>query len=262
MIGIYKITNLVNGKIYIGQSVEIEARWYQHINELDNNKHNNNHLQRAWNIDGKDNFKFEVIEQYIRSELNDKEIYWVKYYDSCKNGYNQTYGGHAHSFTEETKEKLRQANLGKHASEETKEKIRLSGIGRYQSDEKREKIRQSRLGKSSWSKGKHFTKEHVEKIRIANTGKKFPNRKGNLTPENKEKLRLSKLGIPRSAETKEKLRQASLGQIHSEKSRKLNSLKGTRDWRYRALRKTTDKDLILKIQAEIDSINEELKQIV
>ena len=46
MIGIYKIENKVNGKVYIGQSIDINTRWYNHRKELNGNRHHNEHLQR------------------------------------------------------------------------------------------------------------------------------------------------------------------------------------------------------------------------
>ena len=49
MIGIYKIENKVNGKVYIGQSVNIKKRWKQHKYELNSNNHVNKHLQASWN---------------------------------------------------------------------------------------------------------------------------------------------------------------------------------------------------------------------
>ena len=59
--GIYKITNIINGKIYIGCSLDCEQRFIKHKSKLNKNKSNNQHLQNAWNKDGKDSFKFEVI---------------------------------------------------------------------------------------------------------------------------------------------------------------------------------------------------------
>ena len=92
-IGIYKITNLLNNKVYIGQSVDIEKRWSTHKSELTNNYHYNAHLQSAWNKYGEDNFDFSIIEECDLNQLNDREIYWVSKYDSYKNGYNLTPGG-------------------------------------------------------------------------------------------------------------------------------------------------------------------------
>lgn len=93
MIGIYKIENLVNRKIYIGQSVNIPQRWAEHKANLRNNKHENKHLQNAWNKYHEENFDFSVLEECSENELDEKECYYIDYYDSYNNGYNLTLGG-------------------------------------------------------------------------------------------------------------------------------------------------------------------------
>ncbi len=95
MIGIYKIENKINGKIYIGQSNNIKTRWIQHLSALNNGIHNNRHLQCAWNKYGESNFEFSVIEECNSEDLNSKEIYYIDFYNSyiSKNGYNLTFGG-------------------------------------------------------------------------------------------------------------------------------------------------------------------------
>ena len=92
-IGIYKIENLINGSIYIGQSIDIEKRWSTHISILNQNNHYNAHLQNAWNKYGSENFKFSIVEECEQFELNDREIYWIDKCDSFINGYNLTPGG-------------------------------------------------------------------------------------------------------------------------------------------------------------------------
>ena len=94
--GIYKITNLINGKIYIGQSRRIEVRWKeeQAASQNVNSGAYNYLLSRAFRKYGLDNFSFEVIEVCNKEELNDREKYWIKYYHSFgSDGYNQTPGG-------------------------------------------------------------------------------------------------------------------------------------------------------------------------
>lgn len=98
MIGIYKITNKVNGKVYIGQSINIKERWHRH--KTDYNKIDN-YLYRAFKKYGLDNFLFEIIEECEKEDLNNREIYWIKYYDSHnpQKGYNLTSGGDSPTFT-------------------------------------------------------------------------------------------------------------------------------------------------------------------
>ena len=88
--GIYKIENLVNGKIYIGQSVHIRQRWSEHKKELRHNRHKNKYLQRAWNKYGEENFKHEILELCSVEELDSREQYYINLYRTLdeNNGYN------------------------------------------------------------------------------------------------------------------------------------------------------------------------------
>ena len=74
---IYKIENTINKKFYIGSSVNYKRRWEQHIYELNKNKHDNIHLQRAWNKYGKDNFEFSIIEECENSNQYIEEQYYL-----------------------------------------------------------------------------------------------------------------------------------------------------------------------------------------
>ena len=97
MIGIYKVTNLVDGKIYIGQSKNIGQRWTKHrcspFNT--NSEQYDTPFYRAIRKYGIDNFQFEVIEQCSIDLLDEREIYWINFYDSTNlnKGYNLTSGG-------------------------------------------------------------------------------------------------------------------------------------------------------------------------
>ena len=91
---IYKITNKINNKIYIGQtSSTIKRRWQQHINDSKSRKNDTSLLHKAINKYGKENFSIEQIDYCLINLADDKEIYWIKYYDSYKKGYNKTLGG-------------------------------------------------------------------------------------------------------------------------------------------------------------------------
>ena len=93
--GIYMIKNLINGKVYIGQSRGIKNRISRHKSDLRKNKHGNSHLQFSWNKYGIDNFEFSIVEECEVENLNDREIFWINFYESVdKNkGYNQKTGG-------------------------------------------------------------------------------------------------------------------------------------------------------------------------
>ena len=95
MIGIYCITNLINNKRYIGQSLNIEKRWKDHKSNYLNCT--NSSLYAAIRKYGINNFKFEVLEECKIEELNDKEIYWISFYQTyppeLNKGYNLTPGG-------------------------------------------------------------------------------------------------------------------------------------------------------------------------
>lgn len=120
---IYKITNIVNGKVYIGQTIRpIEDRFHRHINDAMSNRLNT-HFARAIRKYGPDNFKIEVIDSSTsQKELTEKEQYWIRYYNSVENGYNETdakdkCGGNTYqSKTPEEmciiKDKLRKTKLG------------------------------------------------------------------------------------------------------------------------------------------------------
>ena len=86
--GIYKVTNKVNGKVYIGQSVDIGRRWRAHMTAKDDI-----YFHKAIQKYGVENFEWEVIEKCKKSELDERESYWIEYYDSFNNGYNCTKGG-------------------------------------------------------------------------------------------------------------------------------------------------------------------------
>ena len=82
--GIYCIENIVNGKKYVGQSVDIASRFIKHRYLLRNNKHYNVHLQGAWNTYGEDNFLFYVLEECNTALLDEREQYYIKDFNSLK----------------------------------------------------------------------------------------------------------------------------------------------------------------------------------
>ena len=91
---IYKITNTINGKSYIGQTIQnVKERFYQHCATKCSKAVSNMAIHIAIKKYGKSNFTVEVIEEIDSANLNDRERYWIKYYNSYNNGYNSTKGG-------------------------------------------------------------------------------------------------------------------------------------------------------------------------
>ena len=113
---IYKIENLLNGKCYVGSTINKRKRWSDHKKGLRNNKHHNAHLQNSWNKYGQDNFKFKIIEKVDNVDnLLKREQHWIdtlqvanrkKGYNICPTAGNSL--GKKHS--EETKKKLQGEN--------------------------------------------------------------------------------------------------------------------------------------------------------
>lgn len=91
--GIYKLTNTKNQKIYIGQAVELGTRWKEHIKCGLGIDTPNNILYKAMLKDGVENFTFEVLEECDRSQLNDREKYYIDFYKAQEWGYNMSKGG-------------------------------------------------------------------------------------------------------------------------------------------------------------------------
>lgn len=94
MIGIYKITNNINGKIYVGQSNNIQRRFLEHKNRGTISRIP---VDIAMQKYGKENFSFEVVEECTIVQLNQKEMHWINYFNSVENGYNCSIGGEQQS---------------------------------------------------------------------------------------------------------------------------------------------------------------------
>lgn len=97
--GIYKITNTINNKCYIGMSIRLKTRFKRHLKELKDGSHPNKYLCRAFNKYGIENFDIEVLEQFntiTQKELLKNEIKYIKYYNSLENGYNMMLDNSTH----------------------------------------------------------------------------------------------------------------------------------------------------------------------
>lgn len=139
--GIYCICNLINGKKYIGKSINLSNRLNQHVGMLRNNRHHSNYLQASYNKHGELSFIYGVVEYCDKSRLDELERYYVDLYNTYYNGYNEqipTGENSGHIFTEEDKQKHSIAMLLARSrdSESTREKMRIgSAIGRARAAE-------------------------------------------------------------------------------------------------------------------------------
>lgn len=236
---IYKVTNKVNNKIYIGQTTTtFEIRKATHIRELKLNR-KNSYFYNSIKKYGIENFEWEIIEKCDSiDELNLAEEWYIRKFDSYYNGYNMTFGGGnncGYKFSEEHRRKLSEAHKGSkhhffgkvhpnkgkkiHTEKFKKEAViwlKKANVGRRLSEEHKRKI-------SKVHKGKKLSKEHIEKLRISNIGRKH-------TEETKEKLRLINIGKKLSEETKQKIGEASKGRIHSEETKEKMVIAKKKNW--------------------------------
>lgn len=139
--GIYAIKNLVNGNLYIGQTMRsFQKRYWHHQWKLRNNQHDNIHLQNAWNLYGEENFIFDIVELCDdKTIIDNREKFWISHYKSLGICYSIQSGGKPTdiytSVTEESLRKLAEANrkrmTGTKLSESTKRKMSESRTGKH-----------------------------------------------------------------------------------------------------------------------------------
>lgn len=183
--GIYKITNLKNNKVYVGQSENLNNREWNHFYWLDRGEHHNEHLQKSYNKYGKGNFIFEVIEH--TGDLDNRELYWINEYGGVdsklnynlkdpkskewsdyvkvkhsKNMLGENNPNFGNKWTNEQKEMLSKKRkgltleelIGSEKAKLTKEKMSRSQKGRKHPEEVKEKIRQANVGENNPMYGK------------------------------------------------------------------------------------------------------------
>jgi predicted GIY-YIG superfamily endonuclease len=113
---IYKITNKINNKVYIGSSKNIKKRKWEHFHQLKKDYHHSEHLQKAYNKYGFENFTFEIVENCLNSCRKEREIYYIAKFDSANRdfGYNiNDVDENGFKCSEETKLKISKAHTSK-----------------------------------------------------------------------------------------------------------------------------------------------------
>jgi group I intron endonuclease len=179
---IYKITNIINNKIYIGQTDNPNKRWAGHRGVSKTCKH---YLYKSIRKYGIENFIFEIIAQTIKLEYIDElEIVCIKQYN-CTNpiiGYNIESGGgriKKAPMSNEVKLKISKGHIGKKVSQDTKIKLSKAAIGKKHTEETKAKMRKKdKKPKKKYEiiypniTNKRLSEETKQKLREANLGKK------------------------------------------------------------------------------------------
>lgn len=168
---VYKITNIKNGKIYVGITNQgVGARWVKHCSD---SRHGSSFpIHNAIRKHGEENFQIEVIETVEDVEyLKEREVYWIKHFNSYnrEKGYNLTFGGDGtfgRYHSDETKEKIRQKALGRTVDEDVKIRMSTSHKNRiYDYKEMSDRAKKGNLVR--WS-----DKGNKEKQSLLNTNNK------------------------------------------------------------------------------------------
>jgi group I intron endonuclease len=250
--GIYKIIHKESGKYYIGRTNNFKRRWYRHKYELNKNKHDNQHLQNAWNKYGKNNFDFCVVE-YVENNFNKlketEEKYLKIIYEDKKNWNNKYYNlsefsGDQYQHSEETKKKLSESHLGIKLSDQAKQRLSILNTGcgnpfygKKHSIETKEKISKKIKGKNHPFYKKSRSDETKRKLSEKNKGKK-------LSDEHKIKLsKINKGRIPwnlnkkycycHTDETKKKISESNKGKVFAnERKEKISKSRSGKNYGY------------------------------
>lgn len=216
MIGIYKITS-PSGKIYIGQSINIEKRWFEYKGLSCKNQ---TALYRSLKKYGPKNHKYEIVLQCEEVELNEKERFFQDLYDVCsKNGLNcmlTKASDRSGRMSEESRKRMSESQKNRNPiSDETRRKLCIARKGRIMSKESIEKSAVSR-------RGRKMSKESIDKMKQS-------------ALRNSDKTSARVKGTKHSIETKQKIRENRLkqtcprtGKLHSKKSKQKCSENSTK----------------------------------
>ena len=219
---IYKLTNKINGKCYIGQSINKpeKCRWlnYRRLNCKGQPK-----LYNALKKYGPDNFTYEIVETgFNKDNLDFLEDTYEIWCNSIDNGYNIRRGGANGKMSEESKRKLSKSNIGRIISKETRQKISKANKGRKMSAEQNKRNSETHKGKTSPKearqkiskalKGRTYSSETLQKI--SNT------LKGHIChQETRQKISNTLKGHKASEESNQKRSKTLKGRIFSIETR-------------------------------------------
>jgi group I intron endonuclease len=184
---IYKTTNLINGKIYIGQDSKNRPQYLG----------SGVYLKKAIKKYGKNNFIKEILEDSISTKdiLNLREIYWIKKFNSIDSniGYNLTKGGNGSlgiKVSEEKRKKISESLKGKPKSKLHKQRLSESQRGKILSESHRQALSESHKGNIPWNVGQRY--KHKNPIASISEERKL---QISLTLKNKTKIQCPHCGL-------------------------------------------------------------------
>lgn len=219
---IYKTTNLINCKFYVGQDSNNNLTYLG----------SGEYLKRAIKKYGKENFIKEILEVCESlDELNEREKFWITNLSATTYGYNISFGGQVGWFKglkhkPESIEKIREKSTGRKFSPEVIEKLKGKNnhfYGKNHSNETKEKISKSNKGNPSWNKELKniYSEETLKKMSKAKLGNKYWLGKTH-SDETKKKLSDINKGKKMSPEVKEKISKSNKGRVSWNKGKMLD----------------------------------------
>lgn len=208
---VYIITNIRNNRVYVGQTIDLKRRKYEHLSQLRKGSHKNTELQNDYNKYGESCFQFSVIiSGLIRPCRLKVETFLINMYGGIEspNVYNYqdnvtenkemryrvSKGQQGKIVNPESVMKMRKSLTGRHLSETHKEHIRQSAkkfcgdANPAKRPEVRQKISEKVSGSGNGMYGKHHSEEAKEKIRKSRLGKSPANKGKNITEATRQKI--------------------------------------------------------------------------
>lgn len=165
---IYAYTNLESGRMYIGQTIDPERRFKQHLTD---------NYRQGWHIDYQNNpdkYEYSIIEMDVpEDKLNEREIYWISFFGTYNNGYNLNEGGgsqRGYKHTVETKNKISKANRGRISKYKGVTRPDFEGekhpmYGKHHSEEVKRKISEANKGRFAGENNPFYGKHHSEETK-------------------------------------------------------------------------------------------------
>jgi group I intron endonuclease len=211
--GIYMIYCLTTEKVYIGQTKKLKTRLTNHKRKLNNNIHENEYLQNAWNKYGKACFNFILLENCEVFELNKREEHHISLINIDLR-YNLKTVGNSHPMNEEIKKKISKSMKGVvHSAESIQKQIETKKKNpTIYTEETRKKM------SDSAKKRKPISEETRRRMSVAQKGRKH-------TDETKEKLRRANIGKKITEEVKQKTKRGLIKYYENPKAREYQAEK-------------------------------------